>query len=130
MQKTADIAKEDFTGLAFLNLVDFDAVFGHRRNPEGYGQAIVEFDQQLDELLYYLNDDDLLMITADHGNDPTYKGTDHTRENVPLIIYSKSLQSPRHLGLLKSYAVIGATIADNFDVENPGIGDSLLEQII
>lgn len=130
MQKTTDIAKEDFTGLAFLNLVDFDAVFGHRRNPEGYGQAIVEFDQQLDELLYYLNDDDLLMITADHGNDPTYKGTDHTRENVPLIIYSKSLQSPRHLGLLKSYAVIGATIADNFDVENPGIGDSLLEQII
>ena len=83
-----------------------------------------------DRLLYYLNDDDLLMITADHGNDPTYKGTDHTRENVPLIIYSKSLQSPRHLGLLKSYAVIGATIADNFDVENPGIGDSLLEQII
>ena len=130
MQKTTDIAKEDFTGLAFLNLVDFDAVFGHRRSPEGYGQAIVEFDQQLDELLYYLNDDDLLMITADHGNDPTYKGTDHTRENVPLIIYSKSLQSPRHLGLLKSYAVIGATIADNFDVENPGIGDSLLEQII
>ena len=81
-KKQTDIAKEDFTGLAFLNLVDFDAVFGHRRNPEGYGQAIVEFDQQLDELLYYLNDDDLLMITADHGNDPTYKGTDHTRENV------------------------------------------------
>lgn len=130
MEKTIEIAKEDFRGLAFLNLVDFDAVYGHRRNPEGYGQAIVEFDHQLEELLYCLNSDDLLMITADHGNDPTYKGTDHTRENVPLIIYSKSLQMPKHLGLLKSYAVIGATIADNFDVENPGIGSSILNQII
>lgn len=130
MEKTIEIAKEDFRGLAFLNLVDFDAVYGHRRNPEGYGQAIVEFDHQLEELLYCLNSDDLLMITADHGNDPTYKGTDHTRENVPLIIYSKSLQMPKHLGLLKSYAVIGATIADNLDVENPGIGSSILNQII
>lgn len=130
MEKTIEIAKEDFRGLAFLNLVDFDAVYGHRRNPEGYGQAIVEFDHQLEELLYCLNSYDLLMITADHGNDPTYKGTDHTRENVPLIIYSKSLQMPKHLGLLKSYAVIGATIADNFDVENPGIGSSILNQII
>lgn len=130
MEKTIEIAKEDFTGLAFLNLVDFDAVYGHRRNPEGYGQAIVEFDHQLEQLLYHLDSDDLLMITADHGNDPTYKGTDHTRENVPLIIYSKSLQMPKHLGLLKSYAVIGATIADNFQVENPGIGDSLLDRII
>ena len=130
MEKTIEIAKEDFRGLAFLNLVHFDAVYGHRRNPEGYGQAIVEFDHQLEELLYCLNSDDSLMITADHGNDPTYKGTDHTRENVPLIIYSKSLQMPKHLGLLKSYAVIGATIADNFDVENPGIGSSILNQII
>ena len=79
--------------------------------------------------MLHLNHDDLLMITADHGNDPTYKGTDHTRENVPLIIYSKSLKHPRHLGLLKSYAVIGATIADNFNVDNPGIGESLLKQI-
>lgn len=129
MNKTIDIAKEDFTGLAFLNLVDFDAVFGHRRNPEGYAQAIREFDTQLNDLLLELHEDDLLMITADHGNDPTYKGTDHTRENVPLIIYSKSLTQPEHLGLLKSYAVIGATIADNFEVENPGIGESLLEVI-
>lgn len=130
MKKTIEIAKEDFKGLAFLNLVDFDAVYGHRRNPEGYGNAIVEFDHQLDELLYHLNSDDLLMITADHGNDPTYKGTDHTRENVPLIMYSKSLQMPKHLGLIKSYAVIGATIADNFNVENPGIGTSLLNKIV
>lgn len=88
------------------------------------------FDSQLNDLLLALHEDDLLMITADHGNDPTYKGTDHTRENVPLIIYSKSLKQPKHLGLLKSYAVIGATIADNFGVENPGIGESLLEKII
>ncbi|MFR7591402.1 MAG: phosphopentomutase [Longibaculum sp.] len=130
MAQTTALAKEDFTGLAFLNLVDFDAVFGHRRNPQGYGQAIIEFDQQLHDLLLNLHDDDLLMITADHGNDPTYKGTDHTRENVPLLIYSKSLKTPQHLGLLKSYAVIGATIADNFEVENPDIGESLLEKII
>lgn len=130
MKKTIELVKEDFTGLAFLNLVDFDAVYGHRRNPEGYGQAIVDFDNQLHELLLELNEDDLLMITADHGNDPTYKGTDHTRENVPLVIYSKSLKQPKHLGLLESYAVIGATIADNFEVNNPGIGDSLLEEII
>ncbi len=130
MFKTTEIAKKDFEGLAFLNLVDFDAVYGHRRNPKGYGDAIVAFDSQLNDLLLVLHEDDLLMITADHGNDPTYKGTDHTRENVPLIIYSKSLKQPKHLGLLKSYAVIGATIADNFGVENPGIGESLLEKII
>lgn len=130
MSKTIELAKEDFKGLAFLNLVDFDAVFGHRRNPKGYADAIKEFDNQLNDLLLLLNDDDLLMITADHGNDPTYKGTDHTRENVPLIIYSKSLKKPCHLGLLKSYAVIGATIADNFEVNNPGIGESLLDQIV
>lgn len=129
MEKTIAIAKKDFTGLAFLNLVDFDAVFGHRRNPEGYAQAIVEFDHQLNDLLLELNEDDLLMITADHGNDPTYKGTDHTRENVPLIIYSKSMKNPKHLGKYQSYAIIGETIADNFEVENPGIGFSILEQL-
>jgi len=129
MNKTIDIAKSDFHGLAFLNLVDFDAIFGHRRNPQGYGKAIEDFDKQLIELVSLLNDDDLLMITADHGNDPTYKGTDHTRENVPLIIYSKSIKNAKHLGLLESYAVIGATIADNFHVENPGIGYSLLEKL-
>lgn len=130
MNKTIEIASTDFNGLAFLNLVDFDAMFGHRRNPDGYAKAIQEFDDQLHDLMLKLNEDDLLMITADHGNDPTYKGSDHTRENVPLIIYSKALKNPRHLGLLKSYAVIGATIAANFDVKNPGIGDSLLEKIV
>jgi len=129
MEKTIALAKEDFTGLAFLNLVDFDAVYGHRRNPKGYGDAIIEFDQQLEELLGVIDEDDLIMITADHGNDPTYKGTDHTRENVPLLIYSKKLPIAKNLGLLKSYAVIGATVADNFSVENPGIGYSLLKEI-
>jgi len=131
MIKTIDLAKNNhFHGLAFLNLVDFDAVYGHRRNPQGYADAIKTFDKQLEDLLLQLNDDDLLMITADHGNDPTYKGTDHTRENVPLIIYSKSLLKPTHIGLLESFGVIGATIAQNFDVDNPGIGYSLLEKII
>lgn len=130
MNKTIEIASTDFNGLAFLNLVDFDAMFGHRRNPDGYAKAIQDFDDQLHDLMLKLNEDDLLMITADHGNDPTYKGSDHTRENVPLIIYSKALKNPRHLGLLKSYAVIGATIAANFDVKNLGIGDSLLEKIV
>ena len=130
MEKTIQLAKQDFTGLAFLNLVDFDALFGHRRNVVGYAHAIEEFDKQLKQLLEVLNDDDLLMITADHGNDPTYKGTDHTRENVPLIIYNKKMASPKHLGLLKSYSVIGATIADNFRIENPGIGTSILNQLL
>lgn len=129
MNKTIDIAKKDFKGLAFTNLVDFDAVFGHRRNPEGYGQAIVEFDNQLESLMKVLNEDDLLMITADHGNDPTYKGTDHTREQVPLVIYSKSFLKPHHLGERESFGVIGATIAENFDVEYHGIGHSIFNEL-
>ena len=115
--------------MIFVNLVDFDAVYGHRRNAIGYGDAIEEFDAQLSDLMAAINDDDLIMITADHGNDPTWKGTDHTREHVPLLIYSKSLHKPKNLGLLESYAVIGATIADNFNVENPGIGESLLKEL-
>lgn len=129
MEKTVEIAKSEFNGLCFVNLVDFDAVFGHRRNPEGYGQAIIEFDQQLEELMKYLNYDDLLMITADHGNDPTYKGTDHTREQVPLIVYSKELLNPKQLEEMDSFAVIGATIADNFAVKLPAIGHSILDLI-
>ena len=131
MEMTIEIAKDkDFTGLAFINLVDFDSLYGHRRDPVGYGLAINEFDQQLGELLWHLKEDDLLMITADHGNDPTHKGSDHTREYVPLIIYSKVLNKPANLGILQSFGVIGATIADNFDVENPGIGTSILEKVI
>lgn len=130
MKKTIETAQKDFTGLCFVNLVDFDSVYGHRRNPIGYGKAIEEFDLQLEKLLGYLNHDDLLMITSDHGTDPTYKGTDHTREQVPLIIYSKELAKPKHLGEMDSFAVIGATIADNFNVELPKIGESILNKII
>ena len=129
MEKTIELAKENQHGLIFVNLVDFDAVYGHRRNAIGYGDAIEEFDAQLSDLMAAINDDDLIMITADHGNDPTWKGTDHTREHVPLLIYSKSLHHPKNLGLLESYAVIGATIADNFNVENPGIGESILKEL-
>ena len=129
MNKTIDLAKKDHKGLIFVKLVDFDAVYGHRRHPIGYGNAIVKFDEQLTDLMKEMNDDDLLMITADHGNDPTWTGTDHTREHVPLIIYSKTLMNPVNLGVLESYAVIGATIADNFNVENPGIGYSILNEL-
>ena len=130
MMKTIELAKKEQEGLIFVNLVDFDAVYGHRRNAIGYGDAIELFDKQLDELMRNMHDDDLLMITADHGNDPTWKGTDHTREHVPLLMYSKSLAHPEKLGILDSYAVIGATIADNFNVENPGIGYSLLDKVV
>ncbi len=130
MNKTIELSKTDFIGLCFVNLVDFDAVYGHRRDPKGYGRAIKEFDNQLEELMKYLNHDDLLMITSDHGNDPTYKGTDHTREQVPLLIYSKELIKPHHLEQMDSFAVIGATIADNFGVPLPLVGCSILNKII
>lgn len=130
MNRTIELSKTDFTGLCFVNLVDFDAVYGHRRDPKGYGKAIKEFDNQLEELMKYLNHDDLLMITSDHGNDPTYKGTDHTREQVPLLIYSKELIKPHHLEQMDSFAVIGATIADNFGVSLPLVGCSILNKII
>lgn len=130
MNKTIEIAKTDFNGLCFVNLVDFDSIYGHRRDPIGYGKAIKEFDMQLEELMKYLKPDDLLMISSDHGNDPTFKGTDHTREQVPLIIYSKELIKPKQLPEMDSFAVIGATIADNFEVELPEIGNSILDKII
>lgn len=130
MNKTIEIAKTDFNGLCFVNLVDFDSNYGHRRDPIGYGKAIKEFDLQLEELMKYLKPDDLLMISSDHGNDPTFKGTDHTREQVPLIIYSKELIKPKQLPEMNSFAVIGATIADNFEVELPEIGNSILDKII
>ena len=130
MNKTIEIAKTDFSGLCFVNLVDFDSNYGHRRDPIGYGKAIKEFDMQLEELMKYLRPDDLLMISSDHGNDPTFKGTDHTREQVPLIIYSKELIKPKQLREMDSFAVIGATIADNFEVELPEIGNSILDKII
>lgn len=131
MQQTIDIAKRDFKGLCFTNLVDFDALWGHRRNPVGYGEEIEKFDKKLGELLPLLREDDLLILTADHGNDPTYKGTDHTREQVPFIAYSPSDMESGKLDTSDTFAVIGATIADNFGVRMPEgtIGTSILDQI-
>lgn len=129
-----NIAKENlYEGLVFLNLVDFDALFGHRRDPIGYKNALESFDKKLGELIKEMNDDDLLIITADHGNDPTFKGTDHTREYVPVLIYNKNLENPIKLNELKSMADIGMTILNNFNDDNKEydfeIGKSFLELI-
>lgn len=131
MEQTIDIADRDFTGLCFVNLVDFDAKWGHRRNPIGYGEEVERFDVKLGELMDKLNDDDLLIITADHGNDPTFKGTDHTREKVPFLAWSPSMKEGGPLEEKETFAVIGSTIADNFDVRMPEgtIGTSILDEI-
>ena len=132
MEQTIEIAQRDFTGLCFVNLVDFDALWGHRRNPEGYAQELEKFDVKLGELLPLLREDDLLIITADHGNDPTHTGTDHTREKVPFIAYSPSMKENGQLPESDTFAVIGATIADNFGVDMPEgtIGYSVLNKLI
>ena len=131
MQQTMDVCKEDFHGLCFTNLVDFDTLWGHRRNPVGYAKEIEKFDVGLGNLLEVLKEDDLLIITADHGNDPTYTGTDHTREYTPFIAYSKSMKENGRLEDQDTFAVIGATIADNFGVKMPEgtIGSSLLDEL-
>lgn len=128
MEQTLDVAGKDFHGLCFVNLVDFDALWGHRRDPEGYAQEIEKFDVNLGKLLDMLKDDDLLIITADHGNDPTYTGTDHTREKVPFLAYSPSMKKGGEMPEKDTFAVIGATVAENFGVDMPEgtIGESLL----
>lgn len=130
MEQTIETAEKDFRGLCFVNLVDFDAKWGHRRNPKGYAEELERFDEKLGQLLPLLKEDDLLMISADHGNDPTWKGSDHTRELVPLILYSPSFKG---YGLLRegdTFSDIGATIAENFDVEMPQYGTSVLKYLI
>lgn len=131
MEQTIQYAKTDFNGLCFVNLVDFDALWGHRRNPEGYGRELERFDEKLGELLPLLGEDDLLILTADHGNDPTYTGTDHTREQVPFIAYSPSMEGGKDLGGADTFAVIGATVSDNFGVKMPEgtIGTSVLDEL-
>ena len=131
MEQTIEIAKRDWKGLCYVNLVDFDALWGHRRNPEGYAKEIEMFDEKLGELLSIMKEDDLLIITADHGNDPTHTGTDHTRERTPFLAYSPSLEGCGKLADTDTFAVIGATIAENFGVEMPEgtIGTSLLSSI-
>jgi len=129
MDKQVQTLDMEFTGLSFLNLVDFDALFGHRRDPEGYGKALEEYDARLQEVLDKLRDDDLLIITADHGNDPVHAGTDHTREYVPLLVYSKRFKEGKELPLRKTFADIGATVADNFGVKMPEHGTSFLKDL-
>ena len=131
MEQTIEIAQRDFTGLCFVNLVDFDALWGHRRNVTGYAQELERFDVKLGELLEVLKEDDLLIITADHGNDPTYTGTDHTREKVPFLAYSSSMKEPKKLKEASTFAIIGATITDNFGLSMPEgtIGSSILEEL-
>ena len=129
MEQTIDMQKKDFHGLVFTNLVDFDALWGHRRNTEGYAKELEKFDRNLGIFLENMRDDDLLMITADHGNDPTFKGTDHTKEIVPLLMYSPSMKENGKLADQETFAVVGNTIAENFGVKMPEgtIGHSLLD---
>lgn len=129
MDKLLETLDQDFTGLSFLNLVDFDALFGHRRDPEGYGKALEEYDARLPEVFSKLKEDDLLIITADHGNDPVHYGTDHTREYVPLLVYSKGMAEGKELPVRKTFADIGATIAENFEVQMPEHGISFLNEL-
>ena len=131
MEQTIEIAKKDFKGLCFTNLVDFDALWGHRRDPRGYAEEIEKFDKNLGVLLDTLREDDLLIITADHGNDPTYTGTDHTREKVPFLAYSKSMEGYGELPETDTFAAVGATVAEIFGVKMPEgtIGESILEKL-
>ncbi|QKY69250.1 phosphopentomutase [Lentibacillus sp. CBA3610] len=129
MTKLIESMSDDFTGLNFLNLVDFDAKYGHRRDPEGYGRALEAFDARLPEVMNRLNDEDLLIITADHGNDPVHHGTDHTREYVPLLIYHTNMDGGTELPLRETFADIGATVSDNFNIKMPEHGKSFLDDI-
>ncbi len=131
MEQTIEIAERDFHGLCFTNLVDFDAQWGHRRDPIGYGKEIEAFDKNLGVLLKKLREDDLLILTADHGNDPTYTGTDHTREYVPFIAYSTQMKEGGKIREEDTFAVIGASIAENFGVKMPEgtIGHSILDEL-
>lgn len=129
VDKTLSALKEDFSGFLFTNLVDFDSKYGHRRDPEGYGKAIEAFDQRLPEILNALKEEDILILTADHGNDPTYLGTDHTREYVPILIYGSLIEKGINLGTLDSFSDTGATVADYLEVLKPQYGKSFLSRI-
>ena len=129
INKIIEVLKTDFNGLCFANLNDFDSKYGHRRNVEGYKDALLEFDNKLSEIVNLINDDDLLIITADHGNDPTFIGTDHTREQVPVFIYNKNFKNPKKLKEFSTFADIGFSVADNFNVKLPAIGSSFLKDL-
>lgn len=129
IDKTIGQLGGSFEGLLFTNLVDFDSLYGHRRDVDGYARALEQFDRAVPELQSKLTDDDLLVITADHGNDPVHAGTDHTREYVPLLAYSPALRYPDALGTLATYADLAATIADNFGVPGTANGTSFLSRL-
>lgn len=122
--------KEDFEGILFTNLVDFDAKFGHRRNVQGYGDAIVEMDKRIPEILDAMKDDDIIIFTADHGNDPAYKGTDHTREYIPILVYGKSIKDGVNIGTRKTFADIAATVSDILNIEKTPHGESFKNIIL
>lgn len=128
MNRTIEQLNKEFTGIVFTNLVDFDALYGHRRDVNGYRKAIEEFDQDLSRLMSQLTNDDLVIVVADHGNDPTHHGTDHTRELVPFIAYANNIQG-KVLPDLYSFATVAATIADNFKIKLPSIGKSILNEL-
>lgn len=131
MEQTIECLDQDFTGLCFTNLVDFDALWGHRRNPQGYAEELEKFDVLLGQFLEKMKEDDLVIVTADHGNDPTFKGTDHTKERVPFLAYSPSMKTSGRIDDQNCFAVIGATIADNFGAAMPEgtIGTSILNKL-
>lgn len=129
MNQILNVMKRDFNGLAFLNLVDFDAMYGHRRDPLGYAKCLEEFDVQLGDMLAQMKSDDLLIISADHGNDPIASGSDHTREYIPVLMYSPSMTGSGALPIGQSFANIGATVAENFGVALPAIGESYLNKL-
>lgn len=129
MDHVDEVMRMDFTGLCFVNLVDFDSKYGHRRDPIGFGEELMKFDQRLGTVLENLEQDDLLIITADHGNDPGFKGTDHTREMVPLLVYSKRMTTTGSLGTRDTFADVGQTILENFGVVGTKLGTSFLREL-
>jgi phosphopentomutase len=130
VDKTIEYIKKENKGLIFTNLVDFDSKFGHRRNVEGYKNAIEELDARIPEIIESMKDEDILILTADHGNDPTYKGTDHTREYVPILVYGKNVKSGVNLGIRKTFSDIGATVADILEADFPKNGESFKDLIL
>lgn len=130
VDQTINYMKKENKGLIFTNLVDFDSKYGHRRDVEGYKKALEEFDSRIPEIIDNMKDDDILIINADHGNDPTYKGTDHTREYIPVLVYGKNINKGYNLGTRKSFADIGATVADILNVDLPKHGESFKSEIM
>ena len=130
ISKTIQALKMDFEGLIFVNLVDFDSKYGHRRDPRGYGEALEQFDFRIPEIMKNLRDDDILIISADHGNDPCFKGFNHTRENIPLLVYGKNIKENNYLGIRDTFADISATASEYFNVDKTGLGKSFLSEIL